>query len=100
LLIAAVTKFFYRWHTAAGERSDLKFFMFRIDGSIYPASLIAFRKLIWEIKGFGVAHAKIMGTVRMPYCRGWYCYSLSSTNVHSPINHSLIVVRAIDTNFM
>jgi hypothetical protein len=65
-----LTKCLYRWHAEAVERSDLKFFMFRIGGRIYPASLNAFRKLVWEIRSFRVTHPMIMGTLRMLYCRG------------------------------
>lgn len=58
--ILEVTEFLYRWHAEAMEGSDLKFFMFRIGGCIYPATLNAFRKSVWEVKGCRFAHPKTM----------------------------------------
>jgi len=42
VLDTLVSKFFYRWCTETPERSDFKFIVFLIDGSVYQESLNVF----------------------------------------------------------
>jgi hypothetical protein len=60
-LDTAVSKFFYRWYAEAAEKSGMNLLIVMIGGSIYPASLNVFRKVVSKF-------TPLVGLARMLCC--------------------------------